>query len=69
MNSEVKTTTSLFNLKPREVWCPKCKQYNINSDANPVCVDCFGQPLITVVYSMIDGKRLTGENELGSTGS
>lgn len=69
MNSEAKMTTSHFNMKPREVWCPKCKKYTISSDAQAVCEDCFGQPLITVVYSLITGERITGKDELGSTGS
>lgn len=63
------TTTSHFNIKPRELWCPKCKKYSVSDEAQAVCEDCFGQPLITVVYSIIDGRRITGANELGSTGS
>lgn len=69
MPSEELTTTSHFNIKPREVWCPKCKKYSITDLHLPVCEDWFGQPLITVVYSLIDGRRLTGADELGPTSS
>jgi hypothetical protein len=64
-------TTSLFNTAKmkREVWCPSCKEYSWTIEASPVCGDCFGKPLITVVYSLIDSSRITGNNELGSGSS
>lgn len=63
--------TSRFNLKPREVWCPQCKKYKVSDEAAPTCDDCFGKPMLTVVYSLITGERLTGvePNELGPTSS
>ena len=64
MNSESQMTTSHFNIKPRELWCPKCKKTIVSNRANDVCEDCFGQPLITVIYSGIDGRRLTGVEPL-----
>lgn len=69
MNSEIQMTTSHFNVKPREVWCLNCKKTVISNEVSPICEDCFGKPMITVVYSLIDGSRITGKDELGSTGS
>jgi len=69
VNSESQTTTSHFNIKPRELWCPKCKKTIVSDRANDVCEDCFGQPLITVTYSVVDGRRMTGNDELGPTSS
>ncbi len=57
------------NIKPREVWCPKCKKTIVSDEPQPTCEDCFGQTMYTVVYSLIDGKRITGNDELGSTSS
>lgn len=53
----------------REVWCPSCKKYSWTIDASPVCEDCFGKPLITVVYSIVDNTRITGNDELGPRSS
>lgn len=58
-----------YNIRKREVWCPNCKVTIVTDQPSPTCDDCFGKPMITVVYSVIDGKRLTGQNELGSTSS
>lgn len=57
--------SEMYNPKPREVWCPQCKEYSFRDDAGPTCnkPDCNKRELITVVYSLISGKRLTG-NEL-----
>jgi hypothetical protein len=64
-------TISLFNTEKmkREVWCPSCKKYSWTIDASPVCEDCFGKPLITVVYSIVDNTRITGNDELGPRSS
>ena len=53
--------TSPFNQEKmkREVYCPYCKTYQVSDQPWPVC-EC-GHYLITVVYSTIDGRRLTGE--------
>ena len=56
----------LHNIKPREVWCPSCKKTTVTDDMGPICEECFGVPMLTVVFSLIDGKRLTGDDELGS---
>ena len=61
--------TSHFNLKPREVWCPNCKKTIKTDEPAPTCDDCFGKPMITVLYSILDGKRITGNDELGPTSS
>jgi len=54
------------NIKPREVWCPTCKKTVVSDEPSPVCNDCFGVTMITVLYSVMTGKRLTGNDELGS---
>jgi hypothetical protein len=61
--------TSPSNIKPREVWCPSCKKTIVTDQPAPTCDDCFGKPMLTVLYSLIDGKRITGADELGSTSS
>ena len=53
-----------YNLKPREVWCRHCKQIIITSEVNIRCTKC-NSDMITVLYSLIDGRRLTGSDELG----
>lgn len=55
-----------YNLKKRELWCPKCKKYQWTDEVGAVCQDCFGTTLITVVYSQITGEKITG-NELGKS--
>lgn len=62
-------TTFPFNIKPREVYCPQCKKTIVTDVAGPTCDDCFGKPMLTVIYSLIDGKRLTGSDELGTRSS
>lgn len=47
-------TTSLSNsnigtnLKPRELWCPRCKTTVVNDKADALCDQC-GAGLITVI--------------------
>lgn len=48
------------NLKQREVWCPQCKKTIVTDVAAPVCEDCFGVSMITVLYSAVTGFRITG---------
>lgn len=48
----------------REVWCPNCKKIIITDVARPICEDCFGVSMITVLYSIITGIRLTGNEPL-----
>ena len=55
--------TSLFNIKPREVYCPNCKRIRVTDEPCPVCEECFGKPMLTVLRSLITGERL---HELGS---
>lgn len=49
-------------MKPREVWCPNCKVYITSSEPAPVC-EC-GNQMITVIYRLSDGQRLTGNDKL-----
>ncbi len=51
------------NIKPRELYCPECKIYSISDIAFPTCHQC-GTNLITVTFSLIDGKRITGNDEI-----
>lgn len=46
------------NLKPRVLWCPKCKIDTINSIPDAKCEVCK-ETLITVLYDT-DGRRITG---------
>ena len=62
--------SDMYNPKPREVWCPKCNTYTTRDDAYPRCENLIsiselfskicGEKLITVVYSVMTGERLTG---------
>lgn len=51
--------------KEREVGCLNCNYIIITKKLSPTCENC-GQPLVVIVYSMIDGHRITG-NELDTT--
>lgn len=53
----------LYNMKEREVYCPKCKVYSDSKLILPVCNTCSSK-LITVVYDMLTGNRITGDDEL-----
>lgn len=44
----------------RELYCPKCHIYSHSIETTPKCYNC-NVPLITVVYSILTGKRITGE--------
>lgn len=46
----------------REVYCYTCKDTSIATDGNPKCPIC-GANLITVTYSALTGKRITGNEE------
>lgn len=50
---------SLYNPKPREVYCFECKIYSVRDDANPKCIVC-GKKLFTVVRSPLTGLIITG---------
>lgn len=73
MNSKDKETTTTFlseyNMRNREVWCPYCKLYSTTKEVDAKCPEHPEQRLITVTYSAISGRRITGEDELGPTGS
>lgn len=47
-------------MRQREVWCPQCKKTIVTDVVAPICEDCFGVTMITVLYSQISGQRLTG---------
>ena len=51
-----------YNLRERELYCAHCKTYTVSREPNPKCIDC-GQGLYTVLYSIIDGKPITGSDE------
>lgn len=48
------------NIRDHEVWCPRCKKYSKTNQPAPVCKNC-GATLITVLYSIMTGQRITGE--------
>lgn len=50
----------------REVYCYSCKVYSVDDRPDPRCKQC-GKPLYVVTYSLIDGKRLTGEEDANPT--
>jgi len=47
------------NIKPTLLWCPQCKTDTISSEADAKCKVCNGT-LIKVMYSIMDGSRITG---------
>jgi Zn finger protein HypA/HybF involved in hydrogenase expression len=49
----------MYNPKPREVYCRKCKEYTIDDRANPKCLKC-NEKLFTVIKSLITGLAITG---------
>ena len=53
-----------YNPKPREVWCPQCREYTTRDDPNPTCKnpECNERQLVTVVYGLMSGEKLTGRN-------
>src|SRR5215510_12779901 len=53
----------LLHSPMREVWCPRCKTYGMTDLVAPECGAC-GATCITVLYSIMDGTRLTGNDEL-----
>lgn len=48
-----------YNPKPREVYCPHCKEYTITDEQAPKCINC-NETLFTVIKSHITGKNITG---------
>jgi hypothetical protein len=60
----------LGNIKPREVMCLKCRRVEVTDAPSPICDVgfCYGEKMVTVVKSSIDGTRITGTDELGPTG-
>jgi len=61
---------TIYNLKYREVWCPNCKTIKVTNEPAPVCEECYGKPMITVIRSLTSGERITGTtDELGSRSS
>lgn len=52
-----------WNMPIRELYCPHCKIYTRSSLVTPKCSACK-HDLITVVYSQIDGRRLTGNESI-----
>ena len=61
---------SNHNMKPRELWCPLCKEYTTSDEPDARCKNLIpnygtcGHSLITVVYSQMTGERLTGNVKL-----
>lgn len=47
-----------FNMKPRLLYCPQCKTDTENAKPFPKC-DVCGSNLITVLFSPLDGSRIT----------
>ena len=47
------------NLKPRLLYCFRCKTDTTNRDPFPKCKVC-GLNLITVAFRVLDGTRITG---------
>lgn len=51
------------NMKLREVYCFKCNEYSDSLELTPKCHVCSSN-LFTVIYDIITGIRVTGNNEL-----
>lgn len=56
------------NMKSREVYCSKCKEYWFSKETNPNCELC-GEVAITVVHSMFDKTKITGNDGLVKSNS
>lgn len=54
-----------YNLKEKEYYCEKEKKFLILQAINPVCPDC-GTQLVVALRSLIDGSRITGNDELAA---
>lgn len=52
-----------YNLRETEYYCEKEKKFFILRAVNPVCPDC-GQQLYVALRSLLDGSRITGNDEL-----
>ena len=50
----------MWNIKPREVECPRCKRTRITDNADPQCDECKIS-MITILYSTLTGERLGGK--------
>lgn len=50
-------------MKYREVYCKKCKEYSDRIELTPKCHICNSN-LITVIYDILSGFRITGNDEL-----
>ena len=46
-----------------EYYCEKCKKFIILTEVNPACPDC-GQTMVVALRSILDGSRITGNDEL-----
>jgi DNA-directed RNA polymerase subunit RPC12/RpoP len=55
-----------YNLKETEYYCSKCKQYFILMSLSPSCPNC-GSVLYVALRSILDGTRITGNDELANT--
>ena len=57
-----------FNEKTmqRYAWCKNCKSYHETNLPSPVCSSC-GNKLYTVVFDMLNGKPITGDEEIDAT--
>lgn len=53
--------------KWREVYCPNCKM--VESSNLPAPYHSCGHEMITIVKSVVDGRRLTGELATGNSSS
>jgi Zn finger protein HypA/HybF involved in hydrogenase expression len=58
-------TISPSNMKIREVYCPTCKLYTKTNELAPTCELCHND-MLTVVYSVLTGERITGELASGN---
>lgn len=54
-----------YNLKEKEYYCQHCKTYVILTAINPSCEKC-GQSMVVVLRSILDGSRITGNDELAN---
>jgi hypothetical protein len=69
LGTQLMHSESPTNHKYRDVYCPKCKRIDVTNWPAPVCEECFGTPMITILYSLIDSKPIRKEHELGPRSS
>jgi len=57
-----------YNLKEDEYYCSHCKEFVVLKAINPTCIVC-NRTLYVALRSLMDGSRITGNDELAERNS